>query len=355
MSAASPDPVLAIDIGGTSLRLALIGIDGALQGEIAQHDVPFSADGVADLAGLFDLMEPHVERARQSMRDAMRDDLRVGVSLCGNVDLVSGDAILAPNLHWRNLPFGRLLSERFCLPVCVATDVRQAVLAEAVWGAGRDLRDFAWATVGTGYGGYLFLNGRLYGGAHGFAGNFGHITLDEVNGYPCGCGRRGCFETFVAGPAIARAGQAACEVGDSAILSSLALDGEVTTPMVFRALELGDESATAIVDEAIRLIYINLGGLVNVLDLSLIVMGGGVTEAAPWFVERINSEIRAYLMTAEAQRDLRVARGSLPNAALWGAAAHVFAVAGLFVGNLQRDAPGDVLEEGIAHRAIRAW
>ena len=354
MSAASPDPVLAIDIGGTSLRLALIGIDGALQGEIAQHDVPFAADGVADVAGLFDLMEPHVERARQSIRDAtrdaMRDELRIGVSLCGNVDLVSGDAILAPNLHWRNLPFGRLLGERFCLPVCVATDVRQAVLAEAVWGLGRDLRDFAWATVGTGYGGYLFLNGRLYGGAHGFAGNFGHITLDEVNGYPCGCGRRGCFETFVAGPAIARAGQAACEAGESAILSALALDGAVTTPMVFRALELGDKSATAIVDEAIRLICINLGGLVNALDLSMIVMGGGVTEAAPWFVERINSEIRAYLMTAEAQRDLRVTRESLPNAALWGAAAHVFAVEGLF-----GDALGDVLEDGIAHRAIRAW
>ena len=233
-------------------------------------------------------------------------ELMIGVSLCGNVDLVSGDAILVPNLHWRNLPFGRLLSKRFRLPVCVATDVRQAVLAVATWGAGVGVRDFAWATVGTGYGGYLFLNGRLYGGAHGFAGNFGHITLDEVNGYPCGCGRRGCFETFVAGPAIARAGQAAHEAGKSVVLSSLARGGEVTTRMVFPAIERGDEIVRAIVDDAIRLICINLGGMVNLLDLNLIVMGGGVTEAAPWFVERINDEIRAYLMTAEAQRDLRV-------------------------------------------------
>ncbi|MDE2859510.1 MAG: ROK family protein [Chloroflexota bacterium] len=347
MNAASPDPVLAIDIGGTSLRLALIGVDGRLHGEIASYDVPFASDGAADLAGLFDLMTTPVERARQSLSD----EPMIGVSLCGNVDLDSGDAILAPNLGWRNLPFGRLLSERFCLPVCVATDVRQAVLAEAIWGAGMGLQDFAWATVGTGYGGYLFLNGRLYGGAHGFAGNFGHITLDEVNGYPCGCGRRGCFETFVAGPAIARAGQAACEAGQSAILSSLALDGEVTTPMVFRAIELGDEAATAIVDEAIRLICINLGGMVNLLDLSLIVMGGGVTEAAPWFIERVSSDIRAYLMTTEARRDLRVLRESMPNAALWGAAAHVFAAEGLFSGDVR----GDVLEEGIVHRAIRAW
>lgn len=343
MNAASPDPVLAIDIGGTSLRLALIGFDGALHGEIAQYEMPFSSDGAADMEALLNLMDPHVERARQQVVD----EPMIGISLCGNVDLVSGDAILAPNLGWRNQPFGRRVSQRFRLPVCVATDVRQAVLAEAIWGAGIGLRDFAWATIGTGYGGYLFLNGRLYGGAHGFAGNFGHITLDEINGYPCGCGRRGCFETFVAGPAIARAGQAAHEAGKSVILSSLALGGQVTTPVVFRAIELGDEIATAIVDEVIRLICINLGGMVNLLDLSLIVIGGGVTAAAPWFVERISSDIRAYLMTAEAQRDLRVLRESMPNAALWGAAAHVFAAEGPI--------PGDVLEEGIVHRAIRAW
>ena len=343
MKAASADPVLAIDIGGTSLRLALIGVDGAPHGENARHDVPFNSDGAADPAALLDLMATHVERAHEMGAS----ELMIGVSLCGNVDLVSGDAILVPNLHWRNLPFGRLLSKRFRLPVCVATDVRQAVLAEATWGAGVGVRDFAWATVGTGYGGYLFLNGRLYGGAHGFAGNFGHITLDEVNGYPCGCGRRGCFETFVAGPAIARAGQAAHEAGKSVVLSSLARGGEVTTRMVFRAIERGDEIVRAIVDDAIRLICINLGGMVNLLDLNLIVMGGGVTEAAPWFVERINDEIRAYLMTAEAQRDLRVVRESMPNAALWGAAAHVFAAEGFI--------PGDVLEEEITHRAIRAW
>lgn len=342
MSASCPKPVLAIDIGGTSLRLALIGLDGALHGDIARYDVPFAADGVADISGILDLMTAHVGRARQ----ATSGELMLGVSLCGNVDLASGEAILAPNLGWRNLPFGRLLSERFQLPVCIGTDVRQAALAEAVWGLGRNMRDFAWATVGTGYGGYLFLNGRLYGGAHGFAGNFGHITLDEVNGHPCGCGRRGCFETYVAGPAIARAGQAACAAGKSAALSALAGGGEVTTRMVFRAIELGDNSAAAIVDEAIRLICLNLGGMVNLLDLSLIVMGGGLTKAAPWFVQRVSGGIRAYLMTAEAQRDLQVAGESLPNAALWGAAAHVFAVQG--------HVAGDMLEADIAHQAIRA-
>ena len=342
MSATSPDPVLAIDIGGTSLRLALISADGDLIGNISRYDVPFSADGRADPGAMLSLMAPQVEAAQAQVQS----ELRIGISLCGNVDLPSGDAILVPNLGWRNLPFGRMVSERFRAPVGIATDVRQAALAEAIWGAGRGVRNFAWATVGTGYGGYLFLNGRLYGGAHGFAGNFGHITLDEINGYPCGCGRRGCFETYVAGPALARAGQAAHDAGESPILASLADDGVVSTRAVFRAIELGDAVATQIVDDAIRLICINLGGMVNLLDIDLIVMGGGVTEAASWFVERVNAEIRAYLMTAEAQRNLRVTRESTPNAALWGAAAHVFTVEGVF--------PSELLEEGLNHRVIRA-
>ena len=253
MSASAAEPVLAIDIGGTSLRLGMINAGGELLGEITRYDVPFANDGSADLDGILALIAEHVERARRSVAG----ELRVGVSLCGNVDMESGDAILVPNLHWRNLPFGRLSSQRLQAPVCVATDVRQATLAEAVWGVGAKERNFAWATVGTGYGGYLFLNGRLYGGAHGFAGNFGHTTYDEVNGHRCGCGRRGCFETFVAGPAIARAGQAAREAGKSAILASLAGAGKVSTRAVFRAIELGDAVAAKIVDDAIRLICIN--------------------------------------------------------------------------------------------------
>lgn len=343
MSAAPADPVLAVDIGGTSLRLGLINAEGRLLGEVARYAVPFTADGAGDLDGILAFMTPHVEGAR----DAASGELSVGISLCGNVDLESGDAILVPNLGWRDLPFGALVSQRFELPVCVATDVRQAVLAEAVWGAGAGERNFAWATVGTGYGGYLFLNGRLYGGAHGFAGNFGHTTYDEINGHACGCGRRGCFETYVAGPAIARAGQHAHEAGRSHILSSLAQGGTISTRAVFRAIELGDPVAAQIVDDAIRLICMNLGGVVNLLDINLIVMGGGVAKAAPWLVERVNERIRAYLMTVEAQRELRVVRESSANAALWGAAAHVFAVQGIL--------PRDILESGRTHRAIRSW
>jgi len=90
---------------------------------------------------------------------------------------------------------------------------------------------FAWATVGTGYGGYLFLNGKLYDGSHGFAGNFGHMTLDEINGYPCGCGRKGCFETFVADQEL-RALVSSAEQGPKPDFISLTKEGVVTSQIV---------------------------------------------------------------------------------------------------------------------------
>lgn len=319
--------VLAVDIGGTNARFGIIDANGELIGEMNTLPVTLRADGVADEVELVELIRHQLKQATQ------RVDLlpAVGISLCGNVDRATGEAVLVPNLHWRNVPFGRMIQERCGVEVQIATDVRQAALAEALWGAASGVRNFLWVTVGTGYGGYLFLNGRLYGGSHGFAGNFGHTPLDEVDGYMCGCGQRGCVETFVAGPAIARAGQLALAKEQSQLLADLAASNqdEVTAPMVFEAFEAGDKAAQRILERVIFLICQNLGGAVNLLDLDMIVLGGGVCNGSEWFVKRIDQRIRDFLETVEARRDLQVARESFVDSALWGAAADVFAHRGI--------------------------
>jgi glucokinase len=314
------DFCLSVDIGGSKVALAYIDSKGKMAGELVTVPVPFDSRGIADPQRLIAIMRPFVEQR-------LHDDDRLvglGLSVCGNIEMDSGMAVLVPNLHWRYLPFGEMVSKAFGLPVHAATDVRQAALAEHAWGAARGVSHFLWATVGTGYGGFLFLEDHLYGGYHGFAGNFGHITLDEVNGYPCGCGRRGCFETFVAGPAIARAGQAAVDARRSPMLADLAAGKTVTTKMVFQAYQAGDPASLEIIDQVIRLISINLGGVINLLDLKMIVMGGGVVNASPDFVPRINRRIRDFLMTEEAKHDLQVVKETFPNAALFGAAADFF-------------------------------
>lgn len=314
------DFALAVDIGGTKAAFALIDNCGRLLAPSEKHFVPFDAEGAADPHGLLALMEPYVLQASH-MPGQFRG---IGLSLCGNIDLETGLAVLVPNLHWRYLPFGAMVQKVFDVPVFAATDVRMALLAEVLWGVARGVKHTAWATVGTGYGGYLYLDGKLYGGSHGYAGNFGHTTWDEINGELCGCGKLGCFETFVAGPAIAARGQRAADSGESPLLRRLADGRRVTTADVFSAEAQGDPAAQAIIEDVVRLISINLGGVVNTLDLSMIVMGGGVVHASPNFVQRINHRIRDFLMTEEAKRDLQVVKESFDNSALLGAAADVF-------------------------------
>jgi glucokinase len=217
------------------------------------------------------------------------------------------------------------------LPVFAATDTRQAALAEQTRGAARGARNFCWVTLGTGYGGYLFLDGKLFDGHHGIAGPFGHNTIDEVNGYLCGCGRRGCVETYVAGPAIARAGQAAREAGESALLAELAGAAKVSTPMVIRAFHQGDPTAIRIIGEVARIISISLAGVNNLLDLEMFILGGGIVRALPELVDLVDRKMRGYLMSEEAKRDLQIKRESFPNASLIGAAMHAFVNQGMLV------------------------
>lgn len=319
------DFALAVDIGGTKAAFALVDTNGCLLTPIEKHLVAFDQQNVADPHRLLAIMEPYVERAK-TMPGRF---LGIGLSLCGNIDLETGLAVLVPNLHWRYLPFGQMVQDAFRTPVFAATDVRMALLAEVLWGAARTANYAAWATVGTGYGGYLYLNGRLYRGTHGYAGNFGHTTWDEVNGPLCGCGKRGCFETFVAGPAIAAAGQRAADSGDSPLLSQVAEKRMVVPADVFHAEAMGDPAAHAIIEEVVRLISINLAGVVNTLDLDIIVIGGGVIHASPGFVPRIQRRIRDFLMTEEAKRDLQVVEETFENSALVGAAVDVFLRSGV--------------------------
>ena len=314
------DVVLAVDIGGSKVACVLIDSSGNLLSDISTALVPFDRNGVADVKAILEILAPFT---KNPMIRA------IGISLCGNVDINSGEAILVPNLHWKHVPVGKLVSEMYQLPVFAATDVRQALIAELIWGKAQKSNYVAWGTIGTGFGGYLFLDGKLYSGFHGFAGNFGHNTIDEVNGYQCGCGKKGCVETFVAGPAIARSGQIALDKGESPALLKKAINGKITSRMVFEAESENDPRSKEIINDVIRRVCISLSGLVNILDLELIVLGGGVVKGSPEFVSRISKTIRPYLMTEEAKRDLRIELESFDNSALIGAGADAFERLGL--------------------------
>lgn len=310
---------LAIDIGGTKLETGIIDSHGTLLTKIDRIPIPFEK-GIASLEGILDIIDKYVQEAK-IYGGKFRG---IGISSCGLVDLQTGVVIVSPNQHWYGVPLGKSARDRFRLPVYPATDTRLAVIGEASWGVGRGLDHFAWVTLGTGFGAALFLQGKVFGGERGFAGAFGHNTVDEIQGYPCGCGRRGCLETYASGRALARNGQAAVDMGHQTLLREIADGQPITAEMVFHAATKGDLTAKHLVDQLIRYASIGISQLINILDIKLIIMGGGLTKAGPEFIRKINTETKKHLFNAEAANVIMIIKETLPNSALFGAAANVF-------------------------------
>ena len=318
---------LALDIGGTKFEMGLFDLRGSMIGESRRFPVSFEAHNQADVEEMINLMRTFFNETPHEGKILSG----IGVSICGRVEEKEGIVVLAPNLNWKRVKLREILGNAFSLPIHVAVDTKQAATAEKMWGAARDSENFAWVTLGTGCGSYYFLNGKPFDGARGFAGEIGHITFDEVNGYPCGCGKRGCLETLVAGPAIARQGQAIFDRGESRIIRELAGEKPVTPETVVRAMEMGDPSAAQIINTVMRIFSMSLGGLVNALDLEMIVLGGGIVHSITGFIEHIQLQIRDYLIFEETRRELRVVKESFHNSALIGAAANFFIKEGIHV------------------------
>jgi glucokinase len=313
-----------VDIGGSKIETALIDSTGMLLAPKARIPVPFE-NGLASLDRTLDILGAALDTARATPGHFAG----LSIGICGMVD---GDGLVsvAPNLHWFDVPLGAAARNRFGLPVRVGIDTWMAALGEATFGAGRGVPNFAWLTIGTGMGSCVVLNGAPYGGDRGFAGTIGHITVDEIHGPPCGCGRRGCLECYAAGWAIGREAQAAIDMGHDTILRDMARlgGGSVTAPMVFQAEAQGDPVAVHIIGQVVRYVGRALGTMVNLLDISLVIVGGGVGHAGRDFLARAEAEARSHCFSRVAAAALRVVPESLPNAALFGCAADVFARVG---------------------------
>ncbi|MDD2422472.1 MAG: ROK family protein, partial [Heliobacteriaceae bacterium] len=190
---------VAVDLGGTGIKGALVNRQGQL---LRYREVPTPAAG-------FDQVWPRIAGLISELRDDGRElggnlIAGVGVGVPGALQPDTPDVVSwAPNLKWRDVPLGRRLREQSGLPVYLENDADLAAVGEHWQGAGREFMSFAVVTVGTGVGCGLVLDGRLYRGAAGTAGELGHMIL-LADGPECSCGRQGCLETLVAAPAVIR-------------------------------------------------------------------------------------------------------------------------------------------------------
>jgi glucokinase len=299
-----------IDIGGTSIKFGLTDS----QGEILHREQKptFAKNGPEPLMHLV------TNIAERLLYFAAEDDLEVshlGVGTPGAVDFATGIVTgPCPNIPgWQGMEIGPILSERLNLPVYVENDANVMALGETRFGAGVGSASVLCATLGTGVGGGFVLDGKLYRGATGSAGELGHISID-YDGPECGCGARGCIEAFCSSRAIIGRVKKALAGGLTPVFNDV-LQGELdnlTIKKLFMARRKGDEVAREALEETARFLGIGLAGVVNLLNPETVVLGGGVADGGGGFVEIVAAEIRKRAFDS-AVKELRVVRATLGN------------------------------------------
>jgi len=282
----------AADLGGSKILSVVAQGDGRRLGEDRR---PTSAE---------DGPEAVLERIVGSLEEALAkaglqqgDLAAVGICSPGPCDIDAGVLSSAPNLPgWRDVPICRYLGERLGVPARLENDANAAALGEHVYGAGRGRRQLLYMTVSTGIGGGLIIDGRLYRGATGVAGELGHMTI-EPDGPLCGCGNRGCLEALASGTAIAARGEELVAQGGSALLARLAQEeGELTAETVSRAADQGDIACQGIIRRAGYYLGVGLASYVNIFNPEVIIIGGGLAKAGELLLGPARAEMAARAM-----------------------------------------------------------
>ena len=279
----------AIDLGGTKVRSLVADLDGRVCG----YDLRPSETA----RGLDPTLDRMVESLAAAAREAgtgLNGLSGVGVASPGAIDAERGVVAGAPQLPgWRDVPLAALMSERLGVPVCLENDATAAALGEHRYGAGRGARHMIYLTISTGVGGGIIIDGELYRGASGAAGELGHVILDP-DGPPCHWCGQGCLESFSSGTNVARRGEERLAAGGAPVLAQLrGPEGGVTAEMMARAAEAGDDDCRAAFAEAGRYLGLALASFVNIFNPDVIVIGGGVTRAGDLFVPHARREMES--------------------------------------------------------------
>jgi len=307
---------IGVDLGGTKVEVARVGADGRLQERLRRPTAV--QDGP-------DAVEQEIVTAVAELRQAAHTaPAGVGVGIAGQVAPDSGVVRFAPNLDWHDVPLQADLHQALKLPVVVTNDVRAITLGEWEQGAGQGCDDLICLFIGTGIGGGIVSGGNLLSGCTNTAGELGHITVD-MHGPRCHCGRRGCLEAFAGGWAIAALARDRLELDPESGLALLELaDGNVaaiSAKIVVQAAHEGDPFAQEVLETAVQGLIAGTVNLVNAFNPCRLILGGGVMDGLPEWVERVAQGIRENALPA-ASANLEVIAAALgDDAGVIGAAA----------------------------------
>jgi glucokinase len=278
---------IGVDLGGTNMRVAAIEESGRrLQTICTTTEVSRGRDRV--VAEMCDTIQRLAASFTPTHKFA-----GTGIGVPGIIDMNTGTVCAAPNLPgWSDYPVKAEIQRCLGTPVILENDANCAALGEKWMGAGRDSSGICMVTLGTGVGGAFIFDGMLWHGAIGMAGEIGHMTVTP-DGPPCGCGNRGCLEQYASATAIKRRAAEAITAGKAPALARAVEQGqELSAKLIFQQAQQGDAAAQEIFNTVGWALGVVLSSLVDALNLSIYVIGGGVSNAWDSFSPALFRELR---------------------------------------------------------------
>ena len=309
--------IIGVDLGATTTRGVLSDLNGKYIEEI---DFPTRLESgfdeiMKDVAGLINKL------AGSEKKSARYKIYGVGIAVAGLIDIKANLVEYSPDFNWHNVDIIEALRDKVEYPVIFDNVTRLMALGGMCYGKGQRMRNFICVNVGYGIGSGIIANGELLMGSEGFAGEFGHMTIDKDSDIQCNCTKYGCLEALASGKAIALTAQSRLARGQQSLLNEMCGGdiSKVTTKMVADAAKEGDELALNVFKRAMEYIGIGVANLVNLFNPEMIVIGGGVSMAGDIFFDSIKEVVAKHIMQST-PRDVPiypVAYGH--NAALMGA------------------------------------
>jgi glucokinase len=307
---------IGVDLGGTNLRVAAVNENGGLfdhlnletQVEKGREDVVNRLTG-----GILELVKRWKDRYQLA---------GIGVGVPGIINMKEGILVASPNLPgWENFNIRAQIARRLNSPFFLENDANAAALGEKWIGSGRNVKHLCFLTMGTGIGGGLIFDGKIWHGVSGMAAELGHVTL-YPEGRLCACGNKGCLEAYAAASAVVKAAQEMLQAGTaSQELQRLASSGKkLTSALVYQLAKEGDGSAQEIYNQVGRALGMAIANFINIFDLDTFVLGGGAVEAWDVFEKSMFEEVarRSYVWRNDPREILKSSLGS--QAGIFGAA-----------------------------------
>lgn len=302
---------IAIDLGGTDIKSGVVDEEYHI---IKSHTIPTGAKRPFEVV-VADMARAAVETAEMAGLE-IADFSCVGVGVPSTINPKNGLLVFSNNTNWRNAPLRQELAKHLPVPVYIGNDANCAVIGEALAGAAKGKENVLMLTLGTGVGGGIIYEGKLFVGGDGMGAELGHMTLVH-EGIVCTCGLPGCFESYASVSALIQQTRDAMKAHPDSMMNRhmQAHDGRVTGRTAFECAKAGDAAALAVVDQYTTYIANGIGSLCTIFRPEIVLIGGGISNEGDYLLDPINRKLPRYQHASDIIGSPPVVKATLGNSA----------------------------------------